>query len=72
MDDEFWLNFYRKWTTEELNNEIGTCYLYQQNCLNQAATGQSNRDYQLRQLIQSQSRVLIIFQVITERVAKNG
>lgn len=67
MDFDFWLSFYQSWDIKALEEEIGHCFLYQQNCLNQVATGQSNRDYQLRQLIQSQQRVLIIYQVIRHK-----
>lgn len=67
MDYEFWLSFYKSWEIKALEEEVGRCFLYQQDCLNQAATGQSNRDYQLRQLIQSQQRLLIIYQVIRHK-----
>lgn len=70
-DYDFWLRFYKNWEIDKLIAEIDTCHLYQQMCMSNAVFGQSNYDYQLRQLIQSQERVKIIVQAIREKI-ENG
>lgn len=70
MDHDFWKKFYESWDLIALVSEIDTCFLYQQNCLRQSALGQSDWQYQLRQMMQSQERTKVIIEVI--RSKENG
>lgn len=73
MDEEFWLRFYFAWTIPQLESEIGTCFLFQQNLLKQTSINPKQLDQNLRLLHQSQQRVLVILQAIRQlESVKNG
>jgi len=71
MDYEYWLNFYGEWTREKLIIEISTCHKYQLVLLEQGCKGEKPFPYLWNLMVQSQTRQLLIWQVLEEKI-KNG
>lgn len=73
MDEDFWIRFYKDWTIPQLENEVGTCFIFQHNLLQQVSINPAKFDHNLKLLHQSQQRVLVIFQAIRQlEKVKNG
>jgi len=67
MDDEFWLKIYRDWSREQLEKEIGSCHLYQQDLIYKVGSRNIQPDTAVRLMITSQCREYIIRQVLAEK-----